>query len=131
MKQPNPWSCYPTCVSIATGIEFDNLIDVIGHDGSKIVHPCLPPPFCHEAFVPTEIAFALLKFGYACVYIITRPQNQIICSQEKYKEYNIDPNALRTNYPSSDELKDYILCYDYPIILHCQRTPDKYHCLAY
>lgn len=55
-RQPNRHACYPTCVSILTGIPLDKIFEVIGHDGSDGV-----------GFEYNEIALASLLLGWSLI----------------------------------------------------------------
>ena len=71
--QPNPWSCYPTALACCTGLDLGEILRVIGHDGSRVIQPEKPDPWCREAFLFEEIAFAAFSFGWALtrVYVDT------------------------------------------------------------
>jgi hypothetical protein len=65
MLQPNPWSCYPTALACCTGLDFDEIIRTIGHDGSEIIQPERGEPWGRAAFIWEEIAIAALRLGWA------------------------------------------------------------------
>lgn len=72
MKQPNYWTCYPTAVSVATGIPLNVLLETLGHDGSTKISD-EPDPICRAAFYATEITLALLKHGWCHLQIQAAP----------------------------------------------------------
>lgn len=55
-RQPNRYACYPTCVSILTGIPLETLFKIIGHDGSN-----------KKGFEYNEVALASLIFGWSLI----------------------------------------------------------------
>lgn len=56
MKQPNDWTCYPTCLSSLTGIPLKYIMHAVGHDGT------------HEgqiiAYDYNEMVMAMDKLGW-------------------------------------------------------------------
>jgi hypothetical protein len=53
---------------MAIEVEPEELIKVIGHDGSRKLWPELPEPNCYQGFHLTEVLFAALHFGFAGVF---------------------------------------------------------------
>jgi len=66
---PNDWSCLPTAVAMALGVSVDELLEVIGHDGSEVTHPQLDAPACYRGFHPQEMIEAALRRGRATTMI--------------------------------------------------------------
>jgi len=62
----NSWSCLPTAFSMALGIPFAQVIDIIGHDGSEF--PFKDKTF-RRGFHIQECIDACFTLGYACVEI--------------------------------------------------------------
>ena len=79
-KQPNPWTCYPTCVAYLIGEPIDKIIELIGHDGSKIVNEN-PEPLNREQFTYFEMYWALLQLGW-CLGIMDLREQRTNWSQE-------------------------------------------------
>jgi hypothetical protein len=59
--QPNRWSCVLTAFANAVDIDQNDIISLLGHDGSEIIFPDLPEPLCRRGFDPREIIYVLLK----------------------------------------------------------------------
>lgn len=114
-KQPNLWTCYPTAVSILTGIPVEKLIKALGHDGSKVTRPELKEPACREAYTHSEMCFALFNLGYMLGFIAA-------------KEANVD-GVVRTNYPEFTTLCSRLGTV--PCIIVCKESDDHGHCYAW
>lgn len=56
IEQPNRYTCYPTCVSILTGIPLETLFKTIGRDGSD-----------EKGFEYEEIALSCLLLGWSLI----------------------------------------------------------------
>ena len=61
----NVWSCVPNAFSQATGINFDEIIRLIGHDGSEIMDASLPEPYGRRGFHVQEVIEALWTLGWS------------------------------------------------------------------
>jgi len=57
----NPWSCLPAAFSMACGVPFKTIIDLIGHDGSEL--PYTNTQF-RAGFHPQECLEAAEKLGW-------------------------------------------------------------------
>lgn len=73
MKQPNRWSCLPTAFAIALNVPVEELITVIGHDGSQIMFPDEKFPANMRGFHPQELFDACAKLGTLFVTIEPYP----------------------------------------------------------
>ena len=62
--QPNRWSCLPCSTAMACGVSVEKIYEIIGHDGSEIIHPILDEPFCRRAFHIQECIWAAWKLGF-------------------------------------------------------------------
>lgn len=49
-RTPNGWSCLAASFATILGCSFKGLILEVGHDGSEIVFPGLPDPYCRRSF---------------------------------------------------------------------------------
>jgi len=89
-RQPNRYTCYPTCVSILTGIPLKTLLEIIGHDGSE-----------RDGFRYDEVALALLTLGWSLTCLSDYDfdslvdslsseniRYRMILSIERYKHYH-------------------------------------------
>lgn len=52
---PNHWSCIPTSFAMVFGIPVQKIFDKLGHDGSEILFPELPEPYCRRSFHVQEM----------------------------------------------------------------------------
>lgn len=68
-QSPNSWSCLPTAVATAFDMEVENLIEEMGHDGSKITHAGLPEPMNRQGFHPQEMIEWCLQQEYGVTQI--------------------------------------------------------------
>ena len=73
VPQPNQWSC--PAASLASLLEkpYLEIIERIGHDGSKIIYPDKPEPQCRQGFSIPEILDACISYGRYLVEIIADP----------------------------------------------------------
>jgi hypothetical protein len=71
--KPNSWSCLPTAFAMASGYTLDRLLDIIGHDGSKIVCPELKDPARRRGFHVQECILAVMHLGYAATPVERLP----------------------------------------------------------
>ena len=62
---PNAWSCLPTSFAMAIGYPVEDLITLIGHDGSPIQWPQFPEPKCRRGFHHQECVSAVWNLGFA------------------------------------------------------------------
>lgn len=72
LKQPNGWSCLPTCLAMLTDIPYSKIIEIIGHDGSEIIYPTYKEPECRKAFELEEIKDAAFSLGFSLLEITLR-----------------------------------------------------------
>lgn len=64
-----PWSCYLDAIVKATGLNEQELLVDIGHDGSEVIYPYLDSPYCYKGFCPDHLALILLRHGWGVVSI--------------------------------------------------------------
>lgn len=62
--QPNRWSCSVTAWAMAMDMDVQDLIEIIGHDGSE-KHGDYPDPSGRVGFHFSELTLAALKLGYS------------------------------------------------------------------
>jgi hypothetical protein len=70
LKQINRWSCLPVSICMLLDIEYDVLINKLGHDGSEIIFPDLPEPEKRRAFHVEEFQYVLPFFGFLLVQFV-------------------------------------------------------------
>lgn len=110
IAQPNKWSCFPTAVSILTEIPIDDIVAEIGHDGSRVVEPDKPDPWCREAFQYSEMVVALRKFDWTIAAIWAEISSP--------------------SYPKWPAMANVVLNWEVPTVVVIQR-PLGNHCLAW
>ncbi len=64
-QRPEPWMCMPLAFAMALDIPVANLLEEVGHDGSKLAFPNLPEPACRLGFHVQEMILVALKLGKA------------------------------------------------------------------
>lgn len=74
LKNPNGWSCLPTSFAIALGVSVEDVLSIIGHDGSEITHPLLKEPQCRRGFHPQEMIKMCLCHGLSVTSVELYPQ---------------------------------------------------------
>jgi hypothetical protein len=118
-KQPNKWTCYPTAVSILTGIPIQTIIETIGHDGSKEL---IEDGVSGCGFTGPEMSIALIKLGWTLTEILGNLQvpnypnlDEIFAFLRRYSDNAIVSIAL--------EGRDHALAWDvHNDILYDPRT---------
>lgn len=63
VAQPNRWSCGLASLAMVLNEPIGKLVQEIGHDGSAIILPDLPEPFCRRSFVIEEFQDVCFKRG--------------------------------------------------------------------
>lgn len=108
--QPNAWSCLPTAFATATSIQVQEIIELIGHDGSEILFPALSEPKCRRAFHPQEVTKALLQWyqdkDEVCYF--THLSTRVICYIDEENHYTLEISV--------DEIWELMKQYDAVII---------------
>lgn len=72
-KSPNRWSCLATAFAIGLNVPLNELIEMIGHDGSEIIND-LEEPYNRRAFHPQEISLICLRHNIAVIPIEAKIQ---------------------------------------------------------
>lgn len=85
MPQPNRWSCLPTAFCMVSGIRYEYLMDLIGHDGSEIIFPDLDEPVRRRSFHIEEIQYAALSCGFFLVPYV--PLIHYALDKQEIKEF--------------------------------------------
>ena len=96
-KQPNGWSCFPTAFAMVLDMDVQDLIAVIGHDGSEILWPELEPPRCYRSWHYQEIVMACFELNFNVVHL----QNKLISAPipgETIHITEIDLNCYTDDY---------------------------------
>lgn len=72
-KQPNNWSCLATAFAMAFEMSLEELLIIIGHDGSEEIHPSLSEPYNRRSFHIQEMVDVAIKFDLGIVQIDLEP----------------------------------------------------------
>lgn len=78
------WSCLVDSFSIVTNIPTTRFLETIGHDGSEIIEPTLPEPFCRRSFHITEVITFLWEQNIKVVQFDCIPRIQVHFSSNIY-----------------------------------------------
>lgn len=81
-RQPTPWSCLVQAWSHVIQWPYWAIVNAIGHDGSEIVWPEQPEPYCRRAFHPQELIYLGDRFGF--VTTTYEPQPNLISGAKPY-----------------------------------------------
>ena len=92
----NRWSCLPTAFARALGISLDEMIERIGHDGSRIVWPDLPEPGCRRGFHIQECIEVARLMGMSVMPVELYPRHAPTLDVEPITVLYAD-NVLRFN----------------------------------
>lgn len=82
LLSPPPWSCLVQAWSQVIRWPYWSLITAIGHDGSQIIWPEEPEPYCRRAFHPQELIYLGPRFGF--VTTTYEPQPALISGEKPY-----------------------------------------------
>ncbi|MEA1999814.1 MAG: hypothetical protein U9N61_10915 [Euryarchaeota archaeon] len=91
--QPNEWSCLPTAFAMVLNKPVAKVIEDIGHDGSKIIFPEEPEPFCRRSFHIQELTDICMLRNIAVIPIECSPVSEA-CGHK----YNIPVHSKRLDY---------------------------------
>lgn len=83
VKQPNNFTCYPAVLSMITGKSFEEIFEVLGHDGSGIID--IGDDLIHKGFFDQEAMIFLLMNGWVMGASMTGPAHQD-CQCEELKK---------------------------------------------
>lgn len=90
IKQPNFYTCYVASLAMCIDSTVEEIISVIGHDGSKVIDKNTDNKYLSvEMFETNSVMLAAYKMGYALTEISAYP---LIYNKE---------NLLPTNYPTT------------------------------
>lgn len=73
--QPNKWSCLPTAFSYILDVSIEEIFRYLGHDGSEILWPHLPEPFCRRSFHTQEMIYFCNSLGFFVTPFEAAPQS--------------------------------------------------------
>ena len=98
IRQPNDFTCHPSAFAMALGITLDRMLELIGHDGSRVMKASMPFPRKLEAFHTDQIMYVALQLGFACLCFLRRPGME---SDEGYVD-------ISGNYWGYDEFLEWL-----------------------
>src|SRR5688572_18522714 len=88
--KPNPWSCSITAFAMAIDRPVQELVDLIGHDGSEVVFKGYPEPTNRRGFHFQECIEACLHLGFAVTPIELFPVLQSTANSKGYfRSFNV------------------------------------------
>ncbi len=73
ITNPNGWSCLLASAAMALDTTTQDLVEMIGHDGSVIIFPDLPEPRRRRGFHYQEIVDCAIKLGYSVTPVESLP----------------------------------------------------------
>jgi len=85
-SQPEQWACMPVAFAMAMGVSVDELLEAVGHDGSKIIFPTLPEPACRQGFHVQEFIVVALQRGLAVTPVELFP---VLASSDERQTHTI------------------------------------------
>lgn len=69
------WSCLADSFAECMGMDKLWVYEAIGHDGSEIIWPDLPDPYCRRGFHPQELIDMAWNHGWAVTSFEVHPQS--------------------------------------------------------
>lgn len=95
---PNSWSCAAASLAMVLDIDFDEVIEMIGHDGSEKINPQLRSPGCYKGFHMQELIEVALGYNYAVTPIEAMPVQTALGDDEydvEIKRYESSEDRLQ------------------------------------
>jgi len=86
------FSCLLDCFAFALDTTSGNLIHLLKHDGSEIIHPDLPEPFCRRGFDVFELMNAAITFfrPLHCTLLLREITHSNMMTVDRPKLLNLD-----------------------------------------
>jgi len=86
----NYWNCALAAAAMTMDVELDDLIELIGHDGSEIINPDYKDPANRKGFHMQEIISAAIELGFAVTPIEARPVQKVFeDDNQPYEVYTL------------------------------------------
>jgi len=98
ITSPNAWSCSAAALAMVLRIDYDYVIQGVGHNGSEIINPRFRSPGCRKGFHMQELIEVALKHSYAVTPIELMPVQTALGNDEfdvKIKKYYSPEHRLR------------------------------------
>lgn len=89
------WQCAVYSYAMATGLNAQSLIELIGHDGGEIVFPHLPEPACRRGHSIFELIDAGIACGFATTWVPFDPHIEASDSSQVIPVYPPERNWQR------------------------------------
>lgn len=83
-ESPNKWSCLPTSFAMALDKEVQQVLSLVGHNGSEIIWPKLKEPYCRRSFHIQEMILISYALGYTCTPFEAIPVSKPLGATEPY-----------------------------------------------
>lgn len=83
---PSEHTCVPTCFAIMLGVDVNELIQDLGHDGTELVMDDVPAPYCYKGFTIQEmVTYCLVKCN---VYVTVFEKDELVVYgyEDKFKD---------------------------------------------
>ncbi len=88
ITSPVSWGCSAAALAMVLGKDYDFVIKEIGHDGSEVIHPELPPPGCFKGFHIQELIEVAIEHSYAVTPIEALPVQTATGDDEHIVEFS-------------------------------------------
>ena len=89
-RQPTRWSCLPTAFAMVLNLPIEDVILIIGHDGSDILFPNQEEPYCRRSFHIQELIDVSLKHGYSVTEILLNSYLEVMNETVDVQEFGAD-----------------------------------------
>lgn len=124
------FSCLLDCFSYVTGVTPENLMLGLGHDGSEIIYPELPEPFCRRGFNVFELIDTVRYFeGIKLSFLL----KEVRCENMWTAEPKITNKDLTSKYFTTSESL-IAMTPSHAVVCHggsVEFDPSTYHKLTY
>lgn len=92
-KQPNEWSCLPTAFAMVLDIPVTEIFETLGHNGSEIIFPDEPEPYCRRSFHIQELIDICMLRNIGVVAVELHP-----VSEAQGRQYKVPVSDRRLDY---------------------------------
>lgn len=84
-RSPNGWSCVPTAFAMCLEHKVEHLLTWLDHDGSEIIWPYLPEPYCRRGFHIQEMILIAHVLGFTCTPFEALPLSCPVGAKKPYE----------------------------------------------
>jgi hypothetical protein len=92
-KQPNEWSCLPTAFAMVLDIPVAKIFETLDHDGSEVIFPDEPEPYCRRSFHIQEMIDVCMLRNIGVVAVELHP-----VSEAQGHQYKVPVSNRRLDY---------------------------------